>query len=380
MAVKQITYFIVLLFFNFACSKDNKGELNVNVTLGERGTIVVDANAEGAVNYRFSFGDNAVYNETTGQIEHQYSDQGTYTIGVWAFFDSQGEDYTYKTFEVEITTADGSQGSGSPVGAIDNSEDVTNYSGLTLVWNDEFNYSGAPLDSKWHLQYIPIFGGGWANNEEQHYTDRRDNSYVSDGTLKIVAKRESYIYAGSRKNYTSARLNSKFDMQYGRIDVSAKLPESAGTWPAIWTLGTNINERGNYHGNTAGSVGWPACGEIDLMEQNGWDKTQVQGHFHWADTNSNEYQNYGLQKTIQQLGISSLTDNFHLYSLEWNRSSLKIYIDNKLLVSLSNTSNVPYDNPHYLLLNIAMGGVMGGNIPASFSQDTMEIDYVRFYQ
>ena len=380
MVVKQITYFIVLLFFNFACSKDNKGELNVNVTLGERGTIVVDANAEGAVNYRFSFGDNTVYNETTGQIEHQYSDQGTYTIGVWAFFDSQGEDYTYKTFEVEITTADGSQGSGSPVGAIDNSEDVTNYSGLTLVWNDEFNYSGAPLDSKWHLQYIPIFGGGWANNEEQHYTDRRDNSYVSDGTLKIVAKRESYIYAGSRKNYTSARLNSKFDMQYGRIDVSAKLPESAGTWPAIWTLGTNINERGNYHGNTAGSVGWPACGEIDLMEQNGWDKTQVQGHFHWADTNSNEYQNYGLQKTIQQLGISSLTDNFHLYSLEWNRSSLKIYIDNKLLVSLSNTSNVPYDNPHYLLLNIAMGGVMGGNIPASFSQDTMEIDYVRFYQ
>ena len=380
MAVKQITYFIVLLFFNFACSKDNKGELNVNVTLGERGTIVVDANAEGAVNYRFSFGDNAVYNETTGQIEHQYSDQGTYTIGVWAFFDSQGEDYTYKTFEVEITTADGSQGSGSPVGAIDNSEDVTNYSGLTLVWNDEFNYSGAPLDSKWHLQYIPIFGGGWANNEEQHYTDRRDNSYVSDGTLKIVAKRESYIYAGSRKNYTSARLNSKFDMQYGRIDVSAKLPESAGTWPAIWTLGTNINERGNYHGNTAGSVGWPACGEIDLMEQNGWDKTQVQGHFHWADTNSNEYQNYGLQKTLQQLGISSLTDNFHLYSLVWNRSSLKIYIDNKLLVSLSNTSNVPYDNPHYLLLNIAMGGVMGGNIPASFSQDTMEIDYVRFYQ
>ena len=380
MAVKQITYYIVLLFFNFACSKDNKGELNVNVTLGERGTIVVDANAEGAVNYRFSFGDNAVYNETTGQIEHQYSDQGTYTIGVWAFFDSQGEDYTYKTFEVEITTADGSQGSGSPVGAIDNSEDVTNYSGLTLVWNDEFNYSGAPLDSKWHLQYIPIFGGGWANNEEQHYTDRRDNSYVSDGTLKIVAKRESYIYAGSRKNYTSARLNSKFDMQYGRIDVSAKLPESAGTWPAIWTLGTNINERGNYHGNTAGSVGWPACGEIDLMEQNGWDKTQVQGHFHWADTNSNEYQNYGLQKTIQQLGISSLTDNFHLYSLVWNRNSLKIYIDNKLLVSLSNTSNVPYDNPHYLLLNIAMGGVMGGNIPASFSQDTMEIDYVRFYQ
>lgn len=375
---KTIFYWICFVIF-LACSKESKGGLNVNYSLGESGRISVTASADGARSYRFSFESNAVINQTSGEVDYQYANRGEYTIGVWAFFDEQQQDYVYTTFDVEITNADGSAGS-SGAGAIDTSEIATTYSGYTLVWSDEFNYEGAPLDSKWHLQYLPLFGGGWANNEEQHYTQRRDNSFVSDGTLKIVAKRESYTYSGSRKNYTSARLNSKFDMQYGRIDVRAKLPASGGTWPAIWTLGTNINERGNYHGDAAGNVGWPACGEIDIMEQNGTDKTQVQGYFHWADTNSNEYHNYGVQKSIGQLGVSSLTENFHLYSLVWNRSSMRIYVDNVLLVTMSNSAGNPYDNPHYLLLNIAMGGVMGGNIPSSFNQDTMEIDYVRFYQ
>ena len=106
----------------------------------------------------------------------------------------------------------------------------------------------------------------------QHYTDEISNSYVSNGTLKIKAIKENYTYNGVTKNYTSARLNSKYAFQYGRIDVGAKLPAEAGTWPAIWTLGCNINETGNYFGSTYGSVGWPDCGEIDIMEQNGWDK------------------------------------------------------------------------------------------------------------
>ena len=152
---------------------------------------------------------------------------------------------------------------------IDSSEESTIYSGYQLVWNDEFNYEGAPSDEKWHLQYIPIIDGGWANNEEQHYTTRRDNSFVSDGTLRIVAKKELYVYEGVNRAYTSARLNSKFDIRYGRIDVRAKLPASKGTWPAIWTLGTNIGEVGNYYGTSDGNVGWPECGEIDIMEQNG---------------------------------------------------------------------------------------------------------------
>ena len=262
---------------------------------------------------------------------------------------------------------------------IDSSEESTIYSGYQLVWNDEFNYEGAPSDEKWHLQYIPIIDGGWANDEKQHYTTRRDNSFVSDGTLKIVAKKELYAYEGVNRAYTSARLNSKFDIRYGRIDVRAKLPVSKGTWPAIWTLGTNIGEVGNYYGTSEGNVGWPECGEIDIMEQNGTNKQLLYGTFHWSDSGGQQ-DSFGLIKDISSLNVSNLSTEFHLYSLVWTSASLKIYVDNFLVSSIENTASVPFDNPHYLLLNIAMGGTLGGVVPGTFEEDKMEIDYVRFYQ
>ena len=262
---------------------------------------------------------------------------------------------------------------------IDSSEESTIYSGYQLVWNDEFNYEGAPSDEKWHLQYIPIIDGGWANDEKQHYTTRRDNSFVSDGTLKIVAKKELYAYEGVNRAYTSARLNSKFDIRYGRIDVRAKLPVSKGTWPAIWTLGTNIGEVGNYYGTSEGNVGWPECGEIDIMEQNGTNKQLLYGTFHWSDSGGQQ-DSFGLIKDISSLNVSNLSTEFHLYSLIWNSESLKIYVDNFLVSSIENTASVPFDNPHYLLLNVAMGGTLGGAVPGTFEEDKMEIDYVRFYQ
>lgn len=127
-----------------------------------------------------------------------------------------------------------------------------------LVWSDEFNYTGPVDPNKWHHQVIPIINGtDWANGEQQHYTDRISNSYVNNGSLKIKAIRENYTYNNTTKLYTSARLNSKFAFQYGRVDIRAKLPAEAGTWPAFWTLGANINEIGNYFGSTYGSVGWP---------------------------------------------------------------------------------------------------------------------------
>jgi beta-glucanase (GH16 family) len=262
---------------------------------------------------------------------------------------------------------------------IDSSEESTIYSGYQMVWNDEFNYEGAPSDEKWHLQYIPIIDGGWANNEEQHYTTRRDNSFVSDGTLKIVARKELYAYEGVNRAYTSARLNSKFDIRYGRIDVRAKLPVSKGTWPAIWTLGTNIGEVGNYYGTSDGNVGWPECGEIDIMEQNGTNKQLLYGTFHWSDSGGQQ-DSFGLIKDISSLNVSNLSTGFHLYSLIWTSASLKIYIDNFLVSSIENNASVPFDNPHYLLLNVAMGGTLGGVVPGTFEEDKMEIDYVRFYQ
>jgi len=261
---------------------------------------------------------------------------------------------------------------------IDSSEESTIYSGYQLVWNDEFNYEGPPSDEKWHLQYIPIIDGGWANDEKQHYTTRRDNSFVSDGTLKIVAKKELYAYEGVNRAYTSARLNSKFDIRYGRIDVRAKLPVSKGTWPAIWTLGTNIGEVGNYYGTSEGNVGWPECGEIDIMEQNGTNKQLLYGTFHWSDSGGQQ-DSFGLIKDISSLNVSNLSTEFHLYSLIWTSASLKIYVDNLLVSELENTASVPFDNPHYLLLNVAMGGTLGGAVPGTFEEDKMEIDYVRFY-
>lgn len=373
--------FIVLFILSLvSCSKETIAELKVEYTLGENGSINILAAADNAVLYRFSFANDEVFENTSGSINYTYGNKGSYTIGIWSFFDQNQNSYSYQTIEVTISNASGNSTAVIDESLIDNSEETTIYTGYELVWNDEFNYEGEPSTLKWHHQYIPIFGGGWANNERQHYTERLDNSYVSDGTLKIVAKREDYTYEGSRKTFTSARLNSKFNMLYGRIDVRAKLPQSEGTWPAIWTLGTNIGERGNYYGTTDGDVGWPNCGEIDIMEQNGSNKDQLLGTFHWANQGSGEYASYGLTKTIENLNISNVTDNFHLYSMIWTPNLIKLLVDDTLLVQLGIGTNAPFDNPHYLLLNIAMGGTLGGTIPNSFSEDSMEIDYVRFYQ
>ena len=135
-----------------------------------------------------------------------------------------------------------------------------------LVWSDEFNSNGAIASNNWFQQTQLPNGGGWNNGEVQHYTNLLSNSYVDSGFLNIVAKKETFTDQGVTKNYTSARLNSKFSFKYGRIDVRAKLPLEAGTWPAIWLLGKNINEPGGYFSSLYGTTNWPTCGEIDIME------------------------------------------------------------------------------------------------------------------
>ncbi|GGD54227.1 hypothetical protein GCM10011361_21120 [Muriicola marianensis] len=245
---------------------------------------------------------------------------------------------------------------------------------LSLIFSDEFEYEGRPDPEKWHYQVVGPAKGHWFNAEKQHYTARPENSYVSDGTLKIRALREKYTSDGITKSFTSARLNSKFAFTYGRVEVRAKLPSPGGTWPAIWTLGANIDETGNYFGSEYGSVGWPACGEIDIMEQRGWDKNTSLGYFHWGNTQTGAYQTEG--STIPNPGS---TEEFHLYILQWDEEYMRIYVDDTLVHELSNTTDKPYDNPHYLLLNVAMGGNLGGEIPASFTEGIMEVDYVRVY-
>ena len=243
-----------------------------------------------------------------------------------------------------------------------------------MVWGDEFNYVGKPDPELWHHQTLPPNpDGGWWNGELQHYTDDLTNSYVDNGSLKIVSIKENHVVNGVGRDYTSARLNSKFVFKYGRVDVRAKLPQSEGTWPAIWTLGANINELGNYHKDQYGSVGWPSCGEIDIMEQNGWDKNKLYGTFHWAAPNGS-YASYG---EVTDLNSSS---DFRIYTVEWTKDQIKIMVDNQVYIVMNNNDQVPFDNSHYLLLNIAMGGNLGGNVSPSYSSDIMELDYVRVFQ
>ncbi|QOD61434.1 family 16 glycosylhydrolase [Polaribacter haliotis] len=242
-----------------------------------------------------------------------------------------------------------------------------------LVWADEFDGNGEIDTNKWYQQTKLIAGNSWANNEQQHYTNRQKNAFVSNGTLKIKAFKEVYSDQGHQKQYTSARLNSKFSFKYGRVEVRAKLPSVAGTWPAIWLLGKNINEDGTYWDNEGfGTKRWPFCGEIDIMEPN-VAKTEILGTWHWDNG-----QGYKISSKAVATSNADTSTNFHIYSLEWTETSMKIYLDNRLINELETIN--PFKEDFFILLNLAMGGSLGGNIASNFSEDTLEIDYVRVFQ
>ena len=243
-----------------------------------------------------------------------------------------------------------------------------------LVWGDEFNYNGKINDSLWHNQTIPIDNGSWANNELQHYTNNLENCYVKNGILHIVAIREKIKIHNSFKNYSSARLNSKFDFKYGRIDVKAKLPLSKGTWPAILTLGSNIDETGNYLGEKKGEIPWPYCGEIDIMEQNGWDKSDIYNVLHFQNSETDK------KDEIKKISKILNSNKFNLYSLIWTDKKIYWLLNNKITFKQNITDIMPFDNNHYLLLNLAVGGNLGGSVPKDFVKEEMQIDFVRIFQ
>jgi beta-glucanase (GH16 family) len=244
----------------------------------------------------------------------------------------------------------------------------------TLVWFDEFNNNGDLDSSKWFRQTKLPNGDSWYNGEIQHYTSQLSNSFVEDGNLKIVAKKENFTDQGKTKLYTSARLNSKFAFTYGRVEVKAKLPTGVGTWPAVWMLGKNINEAGAYWDNKGfGTENWPACGEIDIMEHWGDNQNFVQSAMHTPSSFGN---------TINKGGrvISTASTAFHVYSLEWGPDKMDFAVDGIIHYtykpSVFNNSTWPFNAAQYLILNIAIQP----NIAANFTQGAMDIDYVRIYQ
>lgn len=243
-----------------------------------------------------------------------------------------------------------------------------------LVWSDEFNGNGAINAEKWHHQTkFIVNGNSWANGEIQHYTNRTDNSFESDGSLKILAKKELFTNQGVQKKYTSARLNSKFAFTYGKVEIRAKMPFGIGTFPALWMLGKNITETGGFWAETYGTKGWPDCGEIDIIEHWGDNQDFVQSAMHNRSSFGGTV-NKGGRKIV------NASTEFHIYTLDWNANKMTFSVDGIVHYVYNpenkNIQNWPYFEPQYLLFNVAILP----NIASNFTQSAMEIDYVRVYQ
>ncbi|MCE2612789.1 glycoside hydrolase family 16 protein [Flavobacteriaceae bacterium D16] len=245
----------------------------------------------------------------------------------------------------------------------------------TLVWSDEFEGAGAIDSEKWfHQTQLPP-GGSWWGGIIQHYTDRESNAYLKDGYLNLVAKKEEFEDQGETKQYTSARLNSKFAFTYGRVEIRAKLPQGVGTWPAIWMLNKNINEDGAYWDNKGfGEVNWPNCGEIDILEHWGKNQDFVSSAVHNGSSYGYQVKNVGGQK------IAGASSKFHIYTLEWTEEQLIFSVDGvehlRYNPSVKNIDTWPYDADYYLILNIAIEPI----IDADFVSSPMLVDYIRLYQ
>ena len=247
-----------------------------------------------------------------------------------------------------------------------------------LVWEDNFDTPGVVNSTNWHHQtQVIIPDEGWANGEAQHYTNREENSFVdTSGNLNIVAIKEPLTDQDLTKQYTSARLNSKFAFTYGRVDVRAKLPSDNGTWPAIWTLGKNINEPGAYWDSYFGTTNWPACGEIDIMEHGLGALNHVSSALHTPCCNSGNPNGSGID-------VSDVNANFHVYSMNWSPNQITFLVDNVGYYTYNpsdkNANTWPFYEDQFILLNLAMGG-FSGTIDSNFTQTSMIVDYVKVYQ
>lgn len=240
-----------------------------------------------------------------------------------------------------------------------------------LVWSDEFDKDGAPDPTKWNYD----LGNGcpnncyWGNNELQYYTNETNNVRVENGMLIIEAHKE----ARDDRSYTSTRIISKGkgDWTYGKFEIRAKLPKGKGTWPAIWMLSTEWKYGG-----------WPASGEIDIMEHVGYDPGVIHGTIHTEKYNHIK----GTQKEGKKT-VSNAQDEFHVYGIDWTKDKMSFLIDDKAYYTVTRDKNEdftgwPFDQKFHLLMNIAVGGNWGGaqGVDESIWPQKMEVDYVRVYQ
>ncbi len=326
------------------------------------GRIDIVATAKNANFYTFYFedGDNTeTLKDSDGKANHTYYKSGTYYIQTKAHVSNIDFIEKWDTVKIELSENNNgipSKGYTTPL----------TYPNYTLVWQDEFE--GETLNSKnWNFE-IGTGSWGWGNNELQYYLQR--NTTVKDGILTIEAKEEKV----DGSNYTSSRITTKGkqSFKYGRIDIRAALPFGQGIWPAFWMLGDNIS-----------SVGWPKCGEIDIMEMVGGTSTgngdnKVHGTLHWFENGERKY--FG---NYTKLNSGKFSDEFHVFSIIWDAENIKWFVDDKLFHTQNITSAemTEFHEQFFLIFNIAVGGNWPGSPDSSttFSQK-MYVDYIRAFQ
>lgn len=243
-----------------------------------------------------------------------------------------------------------------------------------VVWSDEFNDTGAPDAAKWGYE----IGANIRNNEAQYYTNRSENVRVENGNLVIEARKESYQGA----SYTSAsiqtlstdRTKTLFSVTGGRLEIRAKVPPMSGCWPAFWTMGTNI-----------WNVGWPKGGEIDVMEYVAHDPYIVYSNIHYLDAAGNAKTSVGsYDPRSANINAAPLADDFHTYRVDWYPDRFEWYFDGikyaEAKIDPANTTGNPFNNPHYLILNLAVGGNWGSPIDPNLTSQQFLVDYVRVSQ
>lgn len=295
------------------------------------GVVNFTLSATHATSYKIVLGNGEIKEVTNGSFTYTYTTSGsnTYVLYVSAY---NADKFVSTTFSITVLVQP------------------------KLVWSDEFNADGAPDSSKWTFQ---IWDPGNVNNELQSYTNRPENTIVQGGVLKIKAIREKY----GKGDFTSGRLesNGKFDFRYGKVVVKAKLPTGVGTWPAVWMLGSNI-----------GSVGWPACGEVDILESVGKDLNVNHSSLHSPGRSGNT-------PDTGTINVPNDNTEFHIYTAEWTATYIKFSVDDKAFYTFSNNSTFPFNKNFYLIVNLAMGGVWGGPVDPNFTSSTFEVDYIRVY-
>lgn len=238
------------------------------------------------------------------------------------------------------------------------------YAGFTLVWRDEFNGPSINLNDWTH----ELGNSGWGNNELQNYTSSSNNSYISDGKLVIEAREEN----SNGSSYSSARMvtQDKQEFQFGRIDIRARLPEGQGIWPALWMLGSNFSD-----------VGWPACGEIDIMELVGHEPSTVHGTAHWGA------QGQGFSNSASAditLSSGKFIDEYHVFSIIWDQDRIRWYMDDTKFHEINRSGVVEeyrFNQPFFFIFNVAVGGNWPGNPDnTTVFPQRMFVDYVRVFQ